>query len=66
MESSPRNWSSEENLREGERLKSEGNISFGKGDWVAALRAYHKALLHLQGIIDKQSPMAAYSSQVAT
>jgi len=35
-------------------------------EYKQALKAYHKAFLHLGGIIDSGSAMSAYSKKVAT
>ena len=43
-----------------------GNENFKKQQFKEALRAYHKAILHLAGVIDKSSSVAMYSTKVAS
>lgn len=46
------NWTVKENLEAGLKWKEEGNRHMQGKDHASALKCYHKANLHLAGIID--------------
>lgn len=59
-------WTDEQNIAEAAKLKADGNHHFKTNNYKEALRAYHKAILHLAGVITSSSPVAMYSKKVAT
>lgn len=66
MEADRSEWTAEQNLQEAQLLKDRGNVKFAEKDFKEALRCYHKAILHLAGIIDKTSAVASYTNKVAS
>jgi hypothetical protein len=53
-------------LSEAALYKEEGNNHFKNKEHMRALRSYHKAILHLAGIVGKSSPVAMYASKTAS
>lgn len=50
-------------IDEAQKLKLAGNEHFKNKEYPKALRCYHQGLLYIEGLVDKDSPMAAYSGK---
>ena len=61
MQEQKSEWTDEENIKASMDWKQKGNEKYSQKDFKEALRCYHKAILHIAGILDKNSPYQMYS-----
>lgn len=51
-----------ERIQQGVALKAEGNEYFKKKEYRNAMKCYHKALLHVRGLVDQPTFLAGMDS----